>query len=193
MSPRLPQKYYDAPALDVARNLIGKVLVRRTEAGCLAGIIVETEAYCGPHDLASHASRGHTPRTAVMFGPPGHWYVYIIYGMYYCLNIVTEREGFPSAVLLRAVRGVEGLEPHVKTDGPGKLCRAFGIDKSYNTSAAYSDHSGLWIEDRGVVIDPGSILETPRINVDYAGEYVDKPWRFVVAPEPRVKGRRRPR
>ncbi len=186
------QEDYARPALEVARDLIGMILVRRRDDGLLAGMITETEAYCGPHDLASHASRGHTPRTAVMFGPPGHWYVYLIYGMYHCLNVVTERDGYPSAVLIRAVQAVEGVAETVKTDGPGKLCRAFGIDKSYNTLAAFEKNATLWIEDRGIRIDAKRILQTPRINVDYAGDYVDKPWRFVVAAEPGVRGRRRP-
>ena len=102
MSPKLPRSFYSRPSLDVASDLLGKVLVRRLNRRNLTGKIVETEAYVGPHDLACHASKGHTPRTSVMFGPPGHTYVYMIYGFHFCLNVVTEPVGYPAAVLIRA-------------------------------------------------------------------------------------------
>lgn len=180
MSNRLPQDFYRPNSLEVARALIGKYLVRRTANGPIVGRIVETEAYHGPHDLGSHASRGRTKRTDVMFGPPGYWYVYVIYGMYHCLNVVTEEEDYPAAILIRAVTPVSGVPRGVKTDGPGKLCRAFDIDRRLNRTRAFGRGIDLWIEDRGDVVPSERILATPRINIDYAGEYKDKPWRFVV-------------
>src|SRR5262245_25980784 len=105
-SPKLPRSFYSRPALEIASDLLGKVLVRRLNGRNLSGKIVETEAYVGPHDLACHASKGHTPRTSVMFGPPGHAYVYMIYGFYFCLNVVTEPAGYPAAVLIRAVEQI---------------------------------------------------------------------------------------
>ena len=133
MLPRkLPRSFYFRPALEVASDLLGKVLVRCLDARNLTGKIVETEAYVGPHDLACHASKGHTPRTSVMFGPPGYAYVYMIYGFHFCLNVVTEPEGYPSAVLIRGVEPLENVElmrqlrnnPERDTNiasGPGKL------------------------------------------------------------------------
>src|SRR5689334_8216577 len=139
---KLPRSFYAQPTLQVARQLLGKYLVREHPDGKTAGKIVETEAYAGPHDLACHAAKGRTARTEVMFGPPGHAYVYFIYGVYYCLNIVTEETGHASAVLIRAVEPVEGVEliqRRRKTSelrklasGPGKLCLAMSIDKALN-------------------------------------------------------------
>src|SRR5438128_10665583 len=110
MSPKLPRSFYSRPCLHVASDLLGKVLVRRLHRRNLTGSILETEAYVGPHDLACHASKGHTPRTSVMFGPPGHTYVYMIYGFHFCLNVVTEPVGYPAAVLIRAVEPLENLD-----------------------------------------------------------------------------------
>ncbi len=183
---RLPQSYYRQNTLKVARGLLGKYLVRRIGNKKIVGQITETEAYCGPDDLASHASRGRTPRTEVMFGEPGYWYVYLIYGMYYCLNVVTEKKDYPAAVLIRSVMPASGLPANVKTDGPGKLCRAFQINESANTysrlnhSPAFGPRAALWIEDRGVKLKTGSIKKVPRVGVDYAGEYRDKRWRFYI-------------
>jgi DNA-3-methyladenine glycosylase len=187
VSLKLPRSFYSRSALDVASDLIGKVLVRRLGRRNLAGKIVETEAYVGPHDLACHASKGHTPRTAVMFGEPGHAYVYMIYGFHFCLNVVTEPPGYPAAVLIRAVEPLENLDlmrelrnnPERDVDiasGPGKLCKAFSIDKTLNGEDLRG--STIWIEDRK--LDPGPIHTSPRVGVDYAGEYKDKPWRFFV-------------
>ena len=178
----LPQKFYRGDTLMVARALIGKVLVRRVGTRTMAGIVTETEAYCGPHDLACHASKGRTARTAVMFGPPGYWYVYLIYGMYHCLNIVTERTHYPAAVLIRGVSPISGVPEGLRTDGPGKLCRAFDIDKTLNTTRAFGQGAALRIEDRGFHIPEDAITATPRIGIDYAGEYKDKPWRFLAYP-----------
>src|SRR3984957_7264012 len=119
---KLPRSFYDRNTITVAKELLGKYLVHNSRGIKRIGKIVETEAYLGPHDLAAHSSKGLTERTRVMFGAPGHAYVYFIYGMYFCLNVVTEREGHASAVLLRAVAPVENLEG--RTCGPGLLCRA---------------------------------------------------------------------
>jgi DNA-3-methyladenine glycosylase len=190
---KLDRSFFERPTLKVASDLIGKVLVRRLNGRNLAGKIVETEAYVGPHDLACHASKGKTRRTSVMFGPPGVSYVYMIYGFYFCLNAVTEAEGYPAAVLIRAVEPLDNIEtmrtlrhqPPRDTNiasGPGKLCMAMSIDKSLNAV----DFRGrvLWMEDRNLEV--GSIATGPRIGIDYAGEYRDKPWRFYESGNPHV-------
>jgi DNA-3-methyladenine glycosylase len=190
---KLDRSFYDRPTLKVAVDLIGKVLVRKLNGRNLAGKIVETEAYNGPSDLACHASRGKTPRTAVMFGPPGVSYVYMIYGFYFCLNAVTESEGHPAAVLIRALEPLENI-PKMRSlrsnplhdtniaSGPGKLCMALSIDKSLNAVDLAADK--LWIEDRRLKVC--AIDASPRIGVDYAGEYKDKPWRFYERGNPHV-------
>jgi len=168
----LPASFYARPTLKVARGLLGKYLVRETAAGLRAGRIVEVEAYIGPEDRASHASRGRTERTDVMFGPPGLVYVYMIYGMHHCLNVVTERIDYPAAVLIRAVEHETGL-----ADGPGRVCRLLEIDRRLN----YHDLTTgkvFWIEDRGDQIRRTQIGAFPRIGVDYAGPWAAKPWRF---------------
>ena len=176
----LNQQFYNQSTHKVAQQLLGKFLIRRVETKKIIGKIIETEAYVGPSDLASHASRGKTPRTEIMFGEPGYWYVYLIYGMYYCLNIVTEHKNYPAAVLIRAVTPVAGFKPKIKTDGPGKICRGFKIDKTLNGSPAFGPKAKLWIEDRRIKISPRQIKKSPRIGVDYAGEYKDKLWRFYI-------------
>jgi DNA-3-methyladenine glycosylase len=193
MPAKLPRSFYSRPALDVANDLLGKVLVRRIGRKNLSGKIVETEAYTGPHDLACHASKGHTPRTSVMFGPPGYAYVYMIYGFYFCLNVVTEPPGYPAAVLIRAIEPLDNVglmrklrknperETNV-TSGPGKLCMAMLIDKQLNGADLLG--TAIWIEDRS--LDAGNILTSPRVGVDYAGEFKDKPWRFFVEGNPYV-------
>ena len=184
----LPESFYNRSTLRIAQDLLGKFLIRRLANGKkLAGEIIETEAYMGPRDKASHASRGLTPRTALMFGPAGFSYIYLIYGMYYCLNIVTERDGYPAAVLIRAVRPVSGLAipdkylsaPEKLASGPGKLCREFQIDKTLNGFNICSS-GDLFIEDRGIKVPSSKIIRTPRIGVDYAGEYNNKKWRFLI-------------
>jgi DNA-3-methyladenine glycosylase len=193
MPAKLPRSFYSRSALDVASELLGKVLVRRLRGRNLAGRIVETEAYVGPHDLACHASKGHTPRTSIMFGPPGYTYVYMIYGFYFCLNVVTEPRGYPAAVLIRGVEPIENVDlmcelrnnPERDTNiasGPGKLCMAMSIDKQLNGENLLG--TTIWIEDRK--LDPGPIRTSPRVGVDYAGEYKDKPWRFYVEGNPHV-------
>ena len=127
---RLPRSFYNRDTIVVARELLGKYVVHQSRGVKRIGRIVEVEAYLGPHDLAAHSARGLTDRTKVMFGPPGHAYVYLIYGMYYCMNVVTEREGHASAVLLRALEPVKNVEG--RTCGPGLLCKAMRIDKRLN-------------------------------------------------------------
>jgi len=183
---KVPRSLYEQATVDVARQLIGKYLVRRHPDGLTAGKIVEPEAYVGPEDRACHASRGRTPRTEVMFGSPGHAYVYLIYGFHHMLNIVTEQKDFPAAVLIRAVEPTQGIalmqarrgteDVHNLASGPGKLCEAFAIDRSLNGI----DICGriLYLEDR---VEPDEkIVTRPRIGVDYAGKWKHKPWRFLI-------------
>ena len=183
----LPQSYFTRPTVTVARSLIGKYLVRVSQGRRFEGKIVEVEAYVGPEDKACHASKGRTLRTDVMFGPEGIAYVYLIYGMYHCLNVVTERVGFPSAVLIRAIE----LDGEL-IDGPGKLCRALQIDRRLNRADLTSGES-LWFEDRGEAVGRGSVEVHPRVGVDYAGEWAKKPWRFRLRMAPVSPRARRPK
>jgi DNA-3-methyladenine glycosylase len=156
------------------------------------GRIVETEAYRGPADLAAHSSRGRTARTEVMFGAPGHAYVYFIYGFWNCLNVVTSVVGLPHAVLLRALEPVEGLTD--KTWGPGLLCRAMNIDRRLNGLDLCGDV--LWLERPRTGTRAARVSRTPRIGVDYAGEWAKRPWRFFDRESPYVStgpARMRPR
>lgn len=168
----LPRAYFNRPTITVARSLVGKYLIRCIDGREIAGKIIEVEAYVGSQDKACHASKGRTQRTEVMYGPGGVAYVYLIYGMYHCLNVVTEREEFPSAVLIRAVE-IDGR----LIDGPGRLCRALQIDRRLNRVDLTSGES-LWFEDRRVLVKGGDVVAHPRIGVDYAGEWAKKPWRF---------------
>jgi DNA-3-methyladenine glycosylase len=177
---RLDRAFYAAPCLDVARALIGTWLVHRVGRRRLAGRIVETEAYIGQEDQACHARFGPTPRARPLFGPPGHAYVFLIYGMYDCFNVVTEPNGSPAAVLVRALDPEPNIEG--RTDGPGKLCRALHITRAHNNADLI--RGPLWIEDRG---EPAPrVATTPRIGVDYAGEWATRPWRFVDADSPHL-------
>ncbi len=183
---KLPRNFYLQPTLRVAEELLGKVLVHQSPQGKLRGRITETEAYIGPEDLACHASKGRTPRTEIMFGKGGHAYVYFIYGMYDMFNIVTEKAGHPAAVLVRSVEVIEGFElavsnrkiknPKNLTNGPGKLCQAFGIDRSHNGLDLKG--STIFIEDAPPPKE--KILTSPRIGIDYAKEWKDKPFRFFL-------------
>lgn len=194
---RLPRSFYHRPAVDVARDVLGKFLVHQLPNEQRIGRIVETEAYIGPEDRACHASRGKTKRTAVMFGPPGFAYVYLIYGMYDCFNIVTERDGFPAAVLVRALEPVSAPELSAAcceprrlerlASGPGKLTRFMRIDRTFNGADLCG--SVLYLEDWGDTIEPQDIVVTRRINVDYAGEWKDKPLRFYLKHSPSVSRR----
>ena len=168
----LTRAYFNRSTLVVARSLLGKYLVKENGRRTMSGQIVEVEAYVGPHDLACHASKGRTPRTEVLFGPPGISYVYLIYGMYHCLNVVTERADYPAAVLIRAVECEGQL-----IDGPGRLCRAFSIDRSLNR-IDMTTRRHLWFEDRGTKIPPRQIGAFPRIGVGYAGKWAEEPFRF---------------
>jgi len=168
----LSQSYFNRSTLVVARSLLGKYLIRQNGKGTMAGKIVEVEAYVGPQDKACHASKGRTARTDVLFGPPGMSYVYLIYGMYHCLNVVTEKADFPAAVLIRAVE-IDGKV----VDGPGRLCRALDIDRSLNR-IDMTTQKHLWFEDRGTEVPQGKVGTFRRIGVDYAGEWAKKLWRF---------------
>jgi DNA-3-methyladenine glycosylase len=183
---KLPRSFYEQNTIDVAKQLLGKYLIRKHANGDTVGRIVETEAYVGPHDLACHASKGRTARTEVMFGPAGRAYVYFIYGFYNMLNLVTEANDYPAAVLIRAVEPMEGIELMKArrnsgvlrnlASGPGKLCQAFAIDRSLNGADLRGDI--LYVEGRG---DPvPKFKATPRIGVDYAGKWKSKPYRFLV-------------
>jgi len=155
--------------------LLGKVLVRSERGRETARVITEVEAYIGENDLACHASRGRTARTQVMYGPAGHWYVYLVYGMHEMLNLVTGPEGWPSAIL---IRGVEGMS------GPGRVTKSLGIGREFNGLLAVPA-SGLHIEDRGIVVPDRMVKRTPRIGVDYAGPvWAAKPWRFLLNSAP---------
>jgi DNA-3-methyladenine glycosylase len=178
---KLPRSFYARETLTVAKDLIGMHLVRAGDGQRQVGRIVETEAYKGPQDLAAHSARGRTARTEVMFGPPGHAYVYLIYGMWHCLNVVTVAVDVPHAVLIRALEPVAGIA--AATHGPGLLCRALGIDRTLN--GVDLDGSVLWIEAPEPAA-PVRVARSPRIGVDYAGDWARKPWRFYDAASPHV-------
>ena len=179
---KIPRKFYAPGTLSIARDLIGMHLVHNDAGTLRVGRIVETEAYMGPQDLAAHSAKGRTARTEVMFGPPGHAYVYFIYGFWYCLNIVTAAEGVPHAVLLRALEPVSGLED--KTWGPGLLCRAMNINKRLNGTDLLGDE--LWLERPPRGSPKPRISRATRIGVDYAGEWAKRPWRFFDRDSPYV-------
>lgn len=171
----LPRSFFARPAPDVARDLLGKELVRRLPDGrLLRTAITETEAYEGFEDQASHAHRGKTPRNAVMFGPPGHIYLYLCYGMHWLLNITTGPENHPAAVLIRGC---------TLAAGPGRLTRALHLGKAENL-LPLGTKSGLWLNHRSGVPET-EILTTPRIGIDYAGApWKQIPWRFLHAKKP---------
>ena len=169
----LPKSFFMRDTCLVARDLLGKTLVRKYNGTTVRAIITETEAYKGFDDKASHASRGKTARNEIMFGEAGKIYVYLVYGMYYCLNIVTEQKKFPAAVL---IRGAVLEDSGKAVDGPGRLTRALGVDKSLNAKTlGYS--TGLWIEE-GIEVPKSRIVAGPRVGVHYAGAWAKKPWRF---------------
>jgi DNA-3-methyladenine glycosylase len=171
---RLIRLFFERRTLLVARELLGKIIVRRIGKRKISVMITETEAYIGEKDLASHARFGRTKRNAVMYGHAGVWYPYFIYGMHWMLNVTTEGFDRPAAVLIRA--GIL-VETDQVIRGPGLLAKALKVDASfYGKSATSGD---LYIEDRGD--RPKKIIRTPRIGIDYAGAYKDKKWRFVVS------------
>jgi len=177
----LPRGFYDRDTVEVARDLLGKHLVHVVAGVERVGRIVETEAYLGPHDLAAHSAKGLTPRTRVMFGPPGHAYVYMIYGMHFCVNVVTQEEGKASAVLLRAVEPVKNVDG--RTQGPALLCKAMAIDKRLNGHDLIS--GDLYIADPRDGADI-RIVRRPRIGVDYAGHWARRLLRFYIKGNPFV-------
>jgi DNA-3-methyladenine glycosylase len=183
---RLGRRFFSGPTLEVAPALIGARLVHAVGPGDRrVGRIVETEAYLGPTDQASHARRGPTPRAQVMYGPPGHAYVYLIYGMYHCLNLVTEPEGVAHAVLIRAVEPLQGITG--RTQGPGLVCKGMGIDLALNGADLCTASGSLWVEPRRGPAPPVGV--SARIGVEYAGEWARKPWRFFLPGNPFVSRR----
>jgi DNA-3-methyladenine glycosylase len=192
---QLPTEFYARSTLTVARELLNKRLVRRLDGERLSGRIVEVEAYIGTGDAASHARFGKTERNAAMFGPPGHAYVYLIYGVHHCLNVVTETAGRAAAILIRALRPEEGIEIQQQhrgdrpfetlTDGPGKLCQALVIDLRFDTTDLCAPDTSLWIED-GPLLPDEAITTTPRVNVTGDQRARTVPWRWFVKDSPWV-------
>ena len=178
---KLPRSFYDRDTILVARELLGKLLVHKTRGVERIGRIVETEAYLGPHDRAAHSARGVTERTRVMFGPPGHAYVYFIYGMHYCMNVVTEPVGRGCAVLLRAVEPVQNVTG--RTCGPGLLCRALRIDQRRNAHDLLGDNFYIAAPSRA---ESFTIIKRPRVGVDYAGHWARRHLRFYIHGNPFV-------
>ena len=178
---KLPREFYNRETTAVARDLLGLHLVHRSQDIEYIGKIVEVEAYLGKHDLASHSSKGLTKRTAVMFGQSGFAYVYLIYGMYYCFNVVTESVGVGAAVLIRAIEPVLNITE--RTSGPGLLCKAMKIDRQFNAHDLLSDNFFITATD---VALPYHIVAAPRIGVHYAKEWANKPLRFYIQGNPFV-------
>ena len=186
---KLTREFYERDVLTVAPELVGKYLVHKAEEGTTIGKIVEVEAYMGASDAASHAYRNkRTPRTEIQFGPGGFAYIYLIYGMYYCLNVVTNKIGVPQVVLIRALDPTEGIALMKKRsacdvrqnlcNGPGKLCRAMGITKRHYGMDLCGEELCL-VE--GEPPEDTHITTTPRINIDYAGEAMNYPWRYIIS------------
>lgn len=183
---KLPRAFYARDTVTVARELLGKWLVHRVDGVERIGRIVEVEAYVGPRDLASHSSRGVTARNQVMFGPPGYAYVYFVYGMYHCFNVVTERAGYGAAVLLRALEPVKNLQS--RASGPGLLCRAMGIDRRHNGHDLLSDDLFVAEPESAARIPIG---RSPRVGVDYARHWARRHLRFYIRGNPFVSRARR--
>lgn len=195
---RLPRDFFARNTLQVARDLLGQVLVRILDGERLSGRIVEVEAYIGEDDLASHARFGRTPRNEAMYGPPGHAYVYQIYGLHHCLNIVTEAEGFPAAVLIRALEPLEGLErmrerrgvtdPVLLTSGPARLCQAMGIDRRLDRADLCAPDAVLFVEP-GTSVPDDRVATGPRVGVQGDLRARTVPWRFYIRDHPWVSRR----
>ncbi|MEK7598159.1 MAG: DNA-3-methyladenine glycosylase [Patescibacteria group bacterium] len=182
----ISRKFYQRSTLRVAQDLLGCFLVRKIGQKIIRGKITEVEAYIGEDDLASHASKGRTPRTEIMFGAAGHAYVYMIYGMYHCLNVVTEKKNFPAAVLIRSIE-IENNPPLLgkerageRLDGPGKLCRFLKIDRKLN-GWDLTRGEKLWIEPAFAKATAGKVKKSKRIGVDYARHCKHYLWRFHIA------------
>ncbi len=172
----LTQKFFNRPTLAVARALLGKFLIRRYRGKNIAVMITEVEAYDGPQDRASHASRGMTPRTKIMFGEAGRFYIYFTYGMHWLVNIVTGPKGYPAATLIRAGRTPDGKD----IVGPARLTKYLKIDKRFNDEPA-NKKTGLWFENRTVQFKPSKIVAEKRIGVDYAGKiWANKLYNFKI-------------
>jgi DNA-3-methyladenine glycosylase len=184
---KLPRDFYARPAELLAPDLLGKILVHRTQRLELRARIVETEAYVGTHDLACHAAKGRTARTEIMFGPPGHAYVYLIYGMHDMFNIVCSDVGDAQAVLVRAAEPLPPLAANLS--GPGRLAKGLRITRRHNAADLTADR--LYLEDDGR--RPARITRTPRVGVDYAGAWKDRPLRFLDPASPAVSKTRGPR
>ena len=178
---KLSRAFYDRDTLWVARELLGKYLVHVSRNVERIGRIVEVEAYLGPHDLAAHSAKGLTERTKVMFGPPGHAYIYLIYGVCCCMNVVTEREGRASAVLLRAIEPVKNVGG--RTQGPGLLCKAMQIDRCLNAHDLVSDDFYIAAIPK---TEPLKIVKRPRVGVDYARHWARRLLRFYIKGNPFV-------
>jgi len=174
----LRRGFYNRNTLDVAKDLLGCFLIRKIGSRIIKATITETEAYMGEDDLASHASKGRTPRTELMFGEAGRAYIYMIYGMYHCLNIVTEQKDFPAAVLIRAAK-IEGID-YKKTNGPGKLCKVLKIDRKLN-GLDISKGDKLWIIKPAKKISKKLIKANKRIGIDYAKHCKEYLWRFTLS------------
>lgn len=172
---KLKRQFYSRDTITVAHELLGKFLIHKSDGIERIGKIVEVEAYLGQHDLAAHSSKGLTPRTKVMFGPAGYAYVYLVYGMYYCMNVVTETEGHGSAVLLRAIEPIKNIT--MRTQGPGLLCKSMHIDKRLHGHDLLSNDLYLAEEARA---KPCIIVKRPRIGVHYAKEWASRPLRFYI-------------
>ncbi|MCL5004018.1 MAG: DNA-3-methyladenine glycosylase [Patescibacteria group bacterium] len=211
---KLKRDFFARPTLKVARELLGKFLVVRNRSSVaghrfpvLAGRIVETEAYIGPFDKACHAYWRKRQSCEVLWGPPGRLYVYLTYGLHWLINFVTEKDNYPSAVLVRALEPVAGEDQMWKnrrgvnkpyssetstinyqlsiSNGPAKLTKALGIDGSFNGEDLI-DSKRIWVEDRGSMVSPNRVVKSKRVGVDYAGEYKDKLWRFYIKNSPFV-------
>jgi DNA-3-methyladenine glycosylase len=178
---KLPRGFYDRDTTLVARELLGKHLVHVVDGVARVGRIVETEAYLGPHDLAAHSAKGLTARTRPMFGPPGHAYVYLVYGMHWCMNVVTQPAGHASAVLLRAVEPVSNVRG--RTQGPALLCKAMGIDGQLTGHDLLSGTFHIADPRDDVAI---AIVKRPRIGVDYARHWARRLLRFYIRGNPFV-------
>jgi DNA-3-methyladenine glycosylase len=178
---KIKRNFYDRNTIQVAKDLLGCFLARKYKGKIIKVMITETEAYRGEYDLASHASRGRTARTEIMYGRPGHAYVYMIYGMYFMLNIVTEKENFPAAVLIRGVQIVKNSKLKIKnsnTDGPGKLTKYLHIERSLNGHDLTRSQK-LWLEPRENK-KRLKIIESPRIGVGYAKQSKEWKWNFRI-------------
>lgn len=194
--PPLPRTFYARPTTEVARDLLGKLLVRTSEGRPpRIARIVEVEAYLGERDAASHARRGPTPRAAIMFGPPGFLYVYLVYGMHHCMNVVTESDGMAGAVLLRAAEPIAGFEETVGARplaGPGKVCAALGISRAHNGLDLCTGGELFVSEDQaaGTGVKPRA-KNSRRIGVDYAGAWARRLLRFYLPGNAHVSGKPR--